>query len=451
MADQKISQLDIATSSLADDNLVIQRGFDNLSLAVGLISTGGGDTGSFVTTSSISGTTQTFTKGDGSTYTNEIVSASFAISASYAVSSSVEITKEVSSSYADTASYFNTGPISSSASTARDEVAAQVSGAFQDTSASFSTSQTNLSSSASTAREALASDIESLSGSASTARNAIASDLTSQSSSFASDRVMRAGDTMTGALTINTSSQALIVGKETDNTPTDVTILRHFLNSGSLKFGRTTTTHDVAIDVNGLEDLQLKINQATDYKSGDFRIIDDTNTVMEIIGANPDVTFAGKLRGVSDPVASQDVATKNYADNLVYTVPVMFSGNGSGSSGDYSAGSKVAFSVDVDTNSAWSNDTYTIPEDGVYEIITSLRTRIETDDRRSAIYKGTGHIRIIENPQGATGGTYRSRTGVGHIITSLVTGDTISVGAFQTTTNYPNVTENGLSIRKLRN
>jgi len=129
----------------------------------------------------------------------------------------------------------------------------------------------------------------------------------------------------------------------------------------------------------------------------------------------------------------------------------MFSGTGTGTNGNYAAGTKLQFTVDVDTNSGWSTDTYTIPEDGVYEIITSLRTQIETSDRRSAIYKGSTHIRIIENPQGATTGAYRSRTGIGHIITSLVTGDTISVRAFQTTTNYPNVLENGLAIRKLRN
>jgi len=439
MADKKISQLDIATSSLADDNLVIQRGLDNFSLAVGLISTGGGDTGSFVTTSSISGTTQTFTKADGSTYTNEIVSASFAVSASYAVSSSVEITKEVSSSYADTASYFDTDPISASLTT---------------TDQTISSSVATLSGSASTAREALASDIDSLSGSASTARSAIASDLNTQSSSFASDRVMRAGDTMTGALTIFETGNALVVGDQSANADTHIVIERNFGRTGSIDFTRGVggaNGSDVIIDVNQFEDLQLKYNQATDYKQGDFRIINDTTNVMEVTGTGTDVAFNGKLTNVTNPTASQDVATKNYADNLVYTVPVMFSGFGSGSSGNYSAGSKVAFSVDVDTNSAWSDDTYTIPEDGVYEIITSLRTRIETDDRRSAIFKGTGHIRIIENPQGATGGAYRSRTGVGHIITSLVTGDTISVGAFQTTTNYPNVSENGLSIRKLRN
>jgi hypothetical protein len=177
----------------------------------------------------------------------------------------------------------------------------------------------------------------------------------------------------------------------------------------------------------------------------------DTSTANPNYVAVAGDTMTGLLVLSANPTASLGAATKQYADNVVYTAPVMFSGTGTGTSGDYTAGTKLQFNVDVDTNSGWSTDTYTIPEDGVYEIITSLRTRIETDDRRSAIFKGTGHIRIIENPQGATGGIYRSRTGVGHIITSLVTGDTISVGAFQTTTNYPNVSENGLSIRKLRN
>ena len=97
MPNRKISELRLATSSLATDGLVIQRGGTNFRLEASNFSTGTADTGSLVTTSSISGTTITFTKGDGSTYTNEIVSASYAVTASH------EVVKEVSSSYADTA------------------------------------------------------------------------------------------------------------------------------------------------------------------------------------------------------------------------------------------------------------------------------------------------------------------------------------------------------------
>ena len=97
MPNRKISELRLATSSLATDGLVIQRGGTNFRLEASNFSTGTADTGSLVTTSSITGTTITFTKGDGSTYTNEIVSASYAVTASH------EVVKEVSSSYADTA------------------------------------------------------------------------------------------------------------------------------------------------------------------------------------------------------------------------------------------------------------------------------------------------------------------------------------------------------------
>ena len=99
MPNRKISELTLATSSLPTDGLVIQRGGSNFKLEASNFSTDSGDTGSLVTTSSISGTTITFTKGDGSTYTNEIVSASYAITASH------EVVHEVSSSYAESASF----------------------------------------------------------------------------------------------------------------------------------------------------------------------------------------------------------------------------------------------------------------------------------------------------------------------------------------------------------
>jgi hypothetical protein len=444
MADQKISELVAATSSLSTDELVIRRGFDNFSLQVGLVSSTGSapiDTGSFVKTSSISGTTQTFTKGDGSTYTNEIVSASFAVSASYAVSSSVEITKEITSSYADTASYFNTDPISASLTTTDQTISASVatlsgsaSTARNQIAADYIAADTTLSASLTTTDQTISASVATLSGSASTARDAIASDLDAQSSSFASDRVMRTGDTMTGNLTIQNSGPKLILN---DNAGTAVAIIE-FQDEGT----RTGYVGDFSGPNND-------IGLAAQNTNGSVVLAPSGTGVVRVETVN--TSNPVRITNVQNPTGSQDAATKNYADNLVYSVPVMFSGNGSGSSGDYAAGAKLAFSVDIDTNSAWSDDTYTVPEDGVYEIITSLRTRIETSDRRSAIYKDTGHIRIIENPKGATDGAYRSRTGVGHIIASFVTGDEISVRAFQTTTNYPNISENGLSIRKLRN
>ena len=106
MPNRKISELGLATSSLATDGLVIQRGGTNFRLEASNFSTDTADTGSLVTTSSITGTTITFTKGDLSTYTNEIISAShagFAISASYAVTASHEVVYETSASYANRA------------------------------------------------------------------------------------------------------------------------------------------------------------------------------------------------------------------------------------------------------------------------------------------------------------------------------------------------------------
>ena len=157
------------------------------------------DTGSLVTTSSISGTTITFTKGDGTTYTNEIVSASYALTASH------EVVHEVSSSYAETASFaesveydniLNKPTLLSSSA----QIASDISGAFASDSASFSdrisaqedfsssldatyatdAELTALSSSASDARNAIVAGIsgssDALSGSASAARNQLAVD-----------------------------------------------------------------------------------------------------------------------------------------------------------------------------------------------------------------------------------------------------------------------------------
>mgnify|MGYP005992878913 CR=1 FL=1 len=258
--------------------------------------------------------------------------------------------------------------------------------------------------------------------------------------------------TSTLPLRITATGESIRVGDSTQVQPTTIQIDRHFGQTGSLVFSRGGVSDDVIIEVNDVEDLQLKYNQASDYKQGDFRIVIDTTNVIEVLATSTDLAFNGKLTNVTNPTASQDAATKNYADNIVYTAPIMYSGAGTGTSGNYTAGSKLSFNVDVDTNSGWSTNTYTIPEDGVYEIFTSLRFGIDTaNDKRAAIMKNTGHIRIIECPQNNPTGVYASRTLIGHIITSLVTGDEISVQAFQTTSNFPNVSENGLSIRKLRN
>jgi hypothetical protein len=232
MPNRKISELTLATSSLPTDGLLIQRGGTNFKLEASNFSTGGSsDTGSLVTTSSISGTTITFTKGDGSTYTNEIVSASYAITASH------EVVHEVSSSYAETASFADRTISSSYAVTASYAVSASlaqlaleaisssyaisashaeisdeaISASYALTashatstagtlsngtsvdafsfdgstdatidistySASVSTDRTNLSASLTTTDQTISSSVASLSGSASDARNQLAAD-----------------------------------------------------------------------------------------------------------------------------------------------------------------------------------------------------------------------------------------------------------------------------------
>jgi len=94
----------------------------------------------------------------------------------------------------------------------------------------------------------------------------------------------------------------------------------------------------------------------------------DTSTANTNYVAVTGDTMTGTLVLNANPTGSLDAATKNYADSIVYTAPIMYSGAGTGTSGNYTAGSKLSFNVDVDTNSGWSTNTYTIPEDGVYEI-----------------------------------------------------------------------------------
>ena len=220
------------------------------------------------------------------------------------------------------------------------------------------------------------------------------------------------GDTMTGKLTVDGNlDPAIEIKAPATNEPT------------------------LAFNQDAVATSKLFVEATAPYA---LKYTDSTKTVARNIKA-------------ADPIDSDDLTTKTYVDAAVYAIPVMFSGTGTGTSGNVTPGTKLQFTADVDTDSGWSTDTYTVPEDGVYEIFTSLRVQINTADKRTAIYKGANHIRIIESPGKAPSSPYNSRTLVGHIIAPFVTGDQISVGAFQTTTNYPHVLENGLSIRKIRN
>mgnify|MGYP000097237072 CR=1 FL=1 len=424
MPNRKISELGLATSSLATDGLVIQRGGTNFRLEASNFSTDTADTGSLVTTSSISGTTITFTKGDGSTYTNEIVSAS------YAISSSHEVVKEVSSSYADTAtsashavradeadqaisasyavsaslaqlaleaisssyaisashaevsdeaisaSYAITAShatstagtlsngtlvdafsfdgsedvtvdistysasvstdrtnlsasltttdqtisssvaalsgsasdarnllaadldtISSSASTARDVLASQVSGAFAADSASFSTRVTTLEEFISSLDATYATDAElnaataSLSGSASDARNALSADF-----------VLKAGDTMTGPLSM--SGNNILLGNGGGLTSDAGAFIGTGAGGATLQVngGSAEAFNFVVRNPNNFNDFLLTV---TSSDGGG-------NTVLGrdlLAGSN-------QLKDVADPTAAQDAATKAYVDAL---------------------------------------------------------------------------------------------------------------------------------------
>jgi hypothetical protein len=457
MPNRKISELTLATSSLTTDGLIIQRGGSNFKIEAGNFTAGSDiDTGSLLLTSSIAGTTITFTRADGTTYTNEIVSASYAITASH------EVVHEVSSSYAETASFSERTISSSYATTSSHAISAShadladeaisssyaisashaevsdeaISASYALTashaastagtlsngtsvdafsfdgstdvtvdistysasaatdltalSSSTATANTNLSSSASTAREELsdgtlitasisaniltftkgdsttfdlnlntgsvnsasyaetaslsfgsvgtlsngtsvdaftfngsgdatvdistysasaATDLTNLSSSASTAREALATDIENQSSSFASDRVMRAGDTMTDILTINKTGDGvtdgdlplsiigtgLIIGDRTGET-------RTFPNGQVIQFRDYGNVH-----------WRMKASASTfaiEQNSGGGN--DGAYITFPQVGK--DVQFAGKLTNVTDPTEPQDALTKNYYD-----------------------------------------------------------------------------------------------------------------------------------------
>jgi len=317
MPNRKISELTLATSSLPTDGLVIQRGGSNFKLEASNFSTGGSsDTGSLVTTSSISGTTITFTKGDGSTYTNEIVSASYAITASH------EVVHEVSSSYAETASFADRTISSSYAVTASYAVSASlaqlaleaisssyaisashaeisdeaISASYALTashatstagtlsngtsvdafsfdgstdatidistySASVSTDRTNLSASLTTTDQTISSSVASLSGSASDARNQLAADY------IAADTALSASLTTTDQ-TIS-ASVASLSGSASDAR----NLIAGDLDTLSASFNERINDNDD--DIAGLNTYTASLKQAISVSGPDITLLGD--------------------------------------------------------------------------------------------------------------------------------------------------------------------------------
>ena len=315
MPNRKISELTLATSSLPTDGLLIQRGGDNFKLEASNFSTGGSsDTGSLVTTSSISGTTITFTKGDGSTYTNEIVSASYAITASH------EVVHEVSSSYAETASFADRTISSSYAVTASYAVSASlaqlaleaisssyaisashaeisdeaISASYALTashatstagtlsngtsvdafsfdgstdatidistySASVSTDRTNLSASLTTTDQTISSSVASLSGSASDARNQLAADY------IAADTALSASLTTTDQ-TIS-ASVASLSGSASDAR----NLIAGDLDTLSASFNERINDNDD--DIAGLNTYTASLKQAISVSGPDITLL----------------------------------------------------------------------------------------------------------------------------------------------------------------------------------
>ena len=219
---KKISELLKVTSTNPTDELVMRRGSGNVSIEAQNLSS---DTGSLVATSSISGTTITFTKGDGVTYTNEIVSASYAslaLTASYSFSSSVEVTKEVSSSFADTASHaitasyaLTSAPAASTEGSLTNDAtidgfvfngATDVTMSISTYSASAATALTSISASLTSADQVISSSVAALSSSASDSRNTLGGDLDAVSASFSTSQTALSSSVSTDITALSSSA-----------------------------------------------------------------------------------------------------------------------------------------------------------------------------------------------------------------------------------------------------
>jgi trimeric autotransporter adhesin len=233
MPNRKISELTLATSSLPTDGLVIQRGGSNFKIEATNFTAGSDiDTGSLLLTSSIAGTTLTFTRADGTTYTNEIVSASYAITASH------EVVHELSSSYAETASFAERTISASYATTSSHAISAShadlsdeaISSSYaisashaevsdEAISASYALTASHATSTAGTLSNGTSVDAFSFDGSTD-----VTVDISTYSASVSTDRTALSSSASTSREAISSSAATALTNTSASLTTTDQTI-----------------------------------------------------------------------------------------------------------------------------------------------------------------------------------------------------------------------------------